>query len=220
MQPGRGRKLLTVGVCGLFMLSWPPAEWVFSRLLEFGYPVRPFHVPAGTEAIIVMGGGAAPPIYERPYALPDRDTVNHCAAAAWIHRQAAATPMLACEGSHGKKVFPSVMRELLMSAGVPEDLIWIEDRSRNTHENAMYGTAILRAHGVRQVVLITDAQSMPRAAACFRRFGVRVIPAATDFDELGFSLENVLPNSHAIRRNERTLHELLGLGLYRFRGWI
>jgi uncharacterized SAM-binding protein YcdF (DUF218 family) len=113
------------------------------------------------------------------------------------------------------------MRELLKRAGVPESSIWTEERSYSTHENAVYGSEILRQHGISQIALVVDAQSMPRAAACFRKQGIAVMPAPCEFHSFGPPLsEEFLPNWNAIRRNERTLHEIVGLGWYWLRGWI
>ena len=215
---GNRRAILTLGLLGLFLVSWPPAEWLFSRPLESPYPVRPFRTPTLPQAIVVLGGGPTPPRYDQPYPVADIDTVQHCAMAAWIHKQMQQVPILGCEGAHGNS--PSVMRELLRGGGIPDDLIWLEDRSQNTHENAVYGSAILKVHGIHQIALVTDAQSMRRAAACFRKQGITVMPAPCDFEELEFSADDLLPNWKAIRLNEHALHEALGLAWYSLRGWI
>jgi uncharacterized SAM-binding protein YcdF (DUF218 family) len=112
------------------------------------------------------------------------------------------------------------MRDLLRRAGVADDMIWTEAQSRSTHENAVYGARILRGHGWNRIALVVDGQSMPRAAACFRREGFDVTPAPVELRTWGPLSEELLPSWKAIRRNEITLHELLGLAWYRLRGWI
>jgi uncharacterized SAM-binding protein YcdF (DUF218 family) len=212
-------RLLSAGLLALFLLSWPPAEWLFSRPLEIWYPLRPFPANSHPEAIVVLGGTSSPPTYQRPFALADRDTFQNVSMAAWLHSRLPNVPILACEGSHRPYTYPSPMYEFLKNAGIPGDLLWLESSSRNTHENALYGAAILRAHGIAHITLVTDAQSMPRALACFRKLGFDVAAAPSDFSELDFG-EDLLPGWKAIERNERTLHELLGLAWYRVRGWI
>lgn len=211
-------RLLSAGLLGTFLLSWPPAEWLFSRPLEARYPFRPFQATSPPDAIVVLGGSSSPPTFGRPYALADRDTLINVSMAAWLHTRFPTLPVLACEGSH-PSTYASTMYAFLKDAGVPEDLIWLESRSHNTHENALYGAAILHAHAIHRIALVTDAQSMPRAAACFRNLGFAVLAAPSEFGTLD-SAEDLLPSSHAIQRNERTLHELLGLVWYRLRGWI
>lgn len=211
------RVLLGVAVFGLLLVSWPPAEWVLSRPLESRY--QPFRPAARPGAIVVLGGSISPPSPSRPYPLADADTFEHCAMAVWVYQQVGPVPVLASEGAQRFSAY-STMRELLKRAGIPDDLIWTDQRSRNTHENAVFGARILREHQIGDIALVTDAQSMPRAAACFRKAGLRVTPAPCEFGELEFKNRDLLPNWRAIRRSERTLHEVLGLGWYSLRGWV
>jgi uncharacterized SAM-binding protein YcdF (DUF218 family) len=61
---------------------------------------------------------------------------------------------------------------------------------------------------------------MRRAAACFRKLGIEVVPAPSRFDDLSATIDDWLLSWKAVRGNEETLHEALGLLLYRLRGWI
>ena len=216
----KGKYIAVAGVIGLFLLSWPPVDWLCSRPLEAEYPVRPFQAAAGIEAIVVLGSAVEPPLYERPYPLPDKDTFSRCEHAAWIYRQFGPRPVVVCEGRQTTTGRPGMMRELLRRAGVADQMIWVENESRSTHENASYGARILREHGLKRIALVVEAQSMRRAAACFRKEGIDVTPAPSEFRTLGALSEELLPHWRAVRRNETTLHELLGLVWYRLRGWI
>jgi len=178
--------------------------------------VRPFRPPAGLQAIVVLGSTVEPPHYERPYPVPDVETFRRCEHAAWIYRRWGPLPVLACEGRQRS----ALMRELLRRGGVPDDMIWLEDRSRSTHENATYGASILREHGIGRIALVVETESMPRASACFRKEGIDVTAAPSEFRTLGPWNEELLPSWQAIRRNEITTHEALGLLWYKLRGWI
>jgi uncharacterized SAM-binding protein YcdF (DUF218 family) len=112
------------------------------------------------------------------------------------------------------------MRGLLERAGVPETMIWTEDRSRSTHENAVFGAGVLRSHGVRRIALVVNARSMLRAAACFRKQGIDVVPAPCAFRDFGALSTELLPGWKAVRENEETLHETLGLAWYWAHRWI
>jgi uncharacterized SAM-binding protein YcdF (DUF218 family) len=112
------------------------------------------------------------------------------------------------------------MRELLRRGGVPEDRIWTEERSVDTHQNAMYAAEILRAHSIDRVALVVDARSMPRAAACLRKQGIQVTPAPSRFRRWEPLREELPLRWTAVKGNEDTLHEVLGLVWYRLRGWI
>src|SRR5690348_1632439 len=78
-----GAALAMVGVTGLFLLSWPVADWLFSRPLEIWYPIEPARFT--TQAIVVFSSAAEPPLPERPYSLPDEQTYRRCEYAAWVY---------------------------------------------------------------------------------------------------------------------------------------
>jgi uncharacterized SAM-binding protein YcdF (DUF218 family) len=210
---------------GFFLLAWPPIDWLVSRPLEIWYPVRPYP-PASADAIVVLSAGIDTPHYERPYYLPDQETHSRCLFAAWLHRNWKQVPVLACGGIHVRRSggaedgFAKAMRQELVEAGVPDSSIWMEDRSRTTYENALYGAEILRTHGVSRIALVVEAQSMLRAAACFRKQGIDVVPAPSDFRQWGPLSQEALLSWRSIRRNEIELHETLGLAWYKLHGWI
>src|SRR5947209_7607614 len=115
--------------------------------------------------------------------MSDHETYERCELAAWLHNNWHPLPVLACggRGNDRKQPYAATMGQLLRRAAVPDDMIWTEERSRSTHENAAFGAQILRQRGVNTVVLIVDATSMPRAAACFRKEGINVVPAPSRF---------------------------------------
>ena len=221
----RGKWLAIMGVAGIFVTSWPPAHWLFSRPLEGQYAVRPFKPESQLQAIVVLGESVQPPQFEEPYPLPGNGTYRRCEYAAWIYGRYGPLPILVSGGRVSQSGSPvsATMRELLLRTGIPDVMIWTEDRSRSTYENAVYSSETLRAHGVMHVALVVDATSMPRAAACFRKLGVDVVPAPLDFHTLGgwsSWQDDLLPNWRAVGRNEDVLHEILGLGWYRMLGRI
>jgi uncharacterized SAM-binding protein YcdF (DUF218 family) len=218
-----GKRLAITGVAGIFITSWPPADWLFSRPLEARYAVRPFEPESQLQAIVVLGESVQPPQFEEPYPLPGNGTYRRCEYAAWIYGRYGPLPVLVSGGrvSQAGPPISATMRELLLRKGIPDSMIWTENRSRSTYENAVYSSEILHAHGVRHVALVLDATSMPRAAACFRKLGVDIVPAPLDFHTLGWAWQDdLLPNWRAVRRNEDILHEILGLGWYRLQGRI
>ena len=81
----------------LFLASWPPADWLFSRPLEARYPIRPF-ASERVEAVVVLSASVEPAHHERPFALPGSGTVERCRYAAWIHQRLRNLRVLACGG--------------------------------------------------------------------------------------------------------------------------
>jgi uncharacterized SAM-binding protein YcdF (DUF218 family) len=215
VQNRRRRTLATIGICGLFCVSWPPVDWLLSRLLEARYAVRPFTPAPGLQALVVLSEGMEPAHFERPYPLASQNTFERCIYAAWIYRRYGPVPVLVSGGEGAL-----TMRDILLSNGIADGMVWIEERSGSTHENALYSAEILRQHRISRVALVVDATSMPRAAACFRKLGIAVVPAPSSFCQFGPMPQELLPSWRAIQQNEDTLHEMLGLLWYRLRGWI
>lgn len=221
-RAGLRKTLALTGVCGLFLVSWPPLDWLFSRPLEARYTIRPFAASPGLQALVVFSEQVEPPHFERPYSLASGDTYERCLYAAWIYRRYGPLPVVVSGGATGPG-FPAAaltMRDILTGNGVAANMVWTEEQSKTTHENALDSAVILRQHGISRVALVVDATSMPRATACLRKLGIEVSPAPSNFRQWGPLREEILPGWKAIRRNENTLHEMLGLIWYRVRGWI
>ena len=194
---------------GLAVMSWEPFSWLFSAPLEAPYTRRTDL--NGGQAIVILAGAVDRPGRYHPYPVLGKDSLQRCLEAAWLYRSGLRVPMLAT----GRDI-AGPMADFLASQGVPRQAIWIEDGSRNTHENAVFSTRILRVHRIQDVVLVTEAKAMLRAKRCFEKLGVAVIPSPTNYT----TVETLLPNSRAIVENSNTLHEFGGLVYYWMRGWI
>jgi uncharacterized SAM-binding protein YcdF (DUF218 family) len=222
MPRSRWKFLAAAGMAGIFLVSWPPTEWLISRPLAGRYEARPFAPASEIQAIVVFGESVQPPLFEEPYPLANENTYRRCEYAAWIYRRYGPLPILVSGGRTARSAPPvcDTMREVLRRDGIPESMLWTEDQSLSTHENAVDSAAILREHGMSRVALVVDATSMTRAAACLRKAGIVVLPAPTAFHDLGAWQDEILPGWRALRRNEDALHEAVGLLWYRIRGWI
>jgi uncharacterized SAM-binding protein YcdF (DUF218 family) len=115
------------------------------------------------------------------------------------------------------------MASLLEEWNIPSAAIRIETGSINTHENAIRSCQILAPLGIRQILLVTSAMHMPRAAAAFRKAGFQVTVAPADFRS-GWGepdyLSRWLPRAQYLVDTEDALHEWMGIGIYRLRGWM
>ena len=105
--------------------------------------------------------------------------------------------------------------EMAVVLGVsPADIILLES-PQDTQEEAIASKKIV---GDQPIILVTSASHMVRASALFRKAGVNVIPAPTDFrikkrDEL---LQ--FPSAQGLERSEAAFHEYIGLAWGRIRG--
>jgi len=85
-----------------------------------------------------------------------------------------------------------VLARQLESWGIARDRILIEDRARNTRENATYSQAIARARGYERVLILTSAFHMVRAAECFAAVGMPVDTLAVDYRDLYAMVSNLM----------------------------
>jgi len=87
---------------------------------------------------------------------------------------------------------------------------WVEDQSRNTHENAVLSAQILEREKVNRVVLVTSATHMRRAAAEFRAHGLDVVPAPVTVPAPGEGLlADWVPSVGGLRESYAALYELV-----------
>lgn len=223
LRPGHGwaRKLLRIGIGGMFLVAWPPVAWLSSSILEGWYsPALPDLNGAG--AIVVLSANVIPPSDDYPVSVPDWDTYERSRYAAWVHREIPSVPIVTTGGrsiDHTES-FAATMRDLLVELGVPGEQVLLEERSSSTYENAVGSTAMLRGRGIQKIVVVTQAYHMVRAEQCFRKLGMDVIPAPCGFQRPSLKFHNFLPAWQAVRSNERTLHEILGLLWYKAQGRV
>lgn len=103
------------------------------------------------------------------------------------------------------------MHAFLRDLGVPDEAIRLEERSRNTSQNAKFSAQWLQEQGVGRILLVTSALHMPRAVELFETQGLAVIPAATDHEVQERPLwQDWLPASSALDGSARAMKELIG----------
>jgi uncharacterized SAM-binding protein YcdF (DUF218 family) len=109
-----------------------------------------------------------------------------------------------------------VAKRTLETLGVGNDRIFVEDESRNTWENALYVGRLYRPD---RVVLVTSAYHMRRSIYCFKRNGIRCIPAPTDYksSRSRYNYRSYLPRMVALEGSHLAMKEWLGLAYYRIR---
>lgn len=93
--------------------------------------------------------------------------------------------------------------------------LWLEERSRNTRENARNSAALLRRKGIGEVLLVTDRAHMTRAMLCFRKQGIAVRPAPVE----RLPAPAWMPSAGALLLLPEIWYEWLGLLWYQLRGF-
>jgi len=123
--------------------------------------------PSPHDVAVVLGAAV------KPGGLASESLIRRVAHGVGLY-QAGRVPRLLMSGGVGRHppAEAHLMRDLAVAAGVPEEAISIEARSRDTLENAAFSREILERHGWRRVLVVTDAYHLPRALYTFRRLGV------------------------------------------------
>ena len=202
------------------------------KSLEWQY-FPPSEIP-NSDAIVVLGGATRS--ISPPRIIADmNEHGDRLLYAAKLYQQGKA-PLIILSGGRiqwfgGGESEASDMAEIPQIMGVPKEAIIEEPLSLNTYQNAIYTKKILEEQGIKQVILITSAFHMPRSVLIFRRQGIDIIPAPTDYlvseqklQEYDRSLESkvisFLPNTGSLDNTTRAIKEYIGTIVYRLRGWL
>ena len=219
----RGKALVTIAALGFVLVAVAPIGPAMLLALEERFP-RPAALPERIDGILVLGG-AVDPALSRYYG----ETVYGSAVARVLGGIALARrrpeAKLALVGGEGG-FFPIGLAEsratlgFVLSEGIPRERILLEERSRSTHENAVYAKETIRPVAGENWVLVTSAYHMPRAVAAFEAVGWRVIPYPVDYRidpatglRADFSLLDGLSATTLAGK------EWVGLAGYRLMGW-
>lgn len=152
--------LVTAGAC-LFLSSLEGGR-TLQRFIE----VRPEPIRRGdvrtAQAIAVLGGGG----HER------------VDLGASLHLATGLPILLVGKGRGVEGVTPEADRmAAALRTGYGIEPRWMEERSRNTYENAQYAWCTVAPLGIRRVVLVTGALHMRRARSEFLAAGFQVVAA-------------------------------------------
>ena len=178
-----GRRLISVGFLMFLLIGVFPVHYLALRPLEARFPALP-SVDA-VAGVIVLGGGETPEesaVWNVPQVTEAGD--RFLMALALAHQYPEAKVLFT--GGSGKlrgSAMPEahVARDLLLGAGLNPERLLLEDRSRNTAENAELSLAI-RPEGEGAWLLVTSAFHMPRAVGSFCQAGwTEIVPWPTDF---------------------------------------
>ena len=207
--PRFGRALAIAGVSTLLVLSIPAVSVLLQRSVDTSPPLDLKRAETA-QAIVILGGGIRRNAAEYGGDTLGRLTLERVRYGAVVARR-TGLPVLVSGGS----VFGGTLEATLMRDSLEREfnvaVRWSEERSRDTHENAVRSAEILRAAGIDRVVLVAHAFDMPRATAEFAAQGIATIRAPTGIPprELDEPLMFV-PSLAGLTGSYYALYEILG----------
>lgn len=210
-----GKGLLAAGIVWTWAFGSNFGTWVLGMPLERDYEPRDAAEYPVADAIADFGGGVGRGTGDMKCAelFPAADRA-YFAAELW---KAGKAPVVIPSG----ELVEGADSRFMMDLGVPEKAIVIEDKARNTEENAKR-VAELLGDGKR-VLVVTSAWHMKRSMQMMAKYAPRIeaIPAPCDFIAKrycgkGFRLSMLKPNPDAFSANAILFHEWIGYWGYRW----
>ncbi len=215
-----GQGLAVGAVLGLVVLGISPAGNMLIFPLEERFPQWKPGGPA-PDGVVVLGGAVSPDVsFERgqPALNEAAERMTVVAKLARDHPKAR----IAFTGGNGR-LFDGAseahfVADLFESFGIARDRLILEDRARNTLENAVFTKRLVQPKPAERWLLVTSAHHMPRSIGIFRQAGFPVEAYPVDFRTRGpADLKGPFGSIAAgLARTDAAMHEWAGL----LAGWL
>ncbi|WP_035560341.1 YdcF family protein [Hymenobacter sp. IS2118] len=225
-QPRRKQQWLVAALVA-FLLSTNTALVNEALLAWERPPVALAELPKQSDAAVLLtgitGGNKSP--HDRVYLGPGADRFTH---ALWLYRAGRVRRIIISGGSgalaHQGPTEAAELATLLRLAGVPACDLLLEEKSRNTRENALFTKQLLAKYpDIKSLVLITSAFHQRRAMGCFEKVGLRPVAFPAGFRSSDRRLTPaawLLPSPGAMQEFSVLVHEVAGWLTYRLLGYL
>jgi uncharacterized SAM-binding protein YcdF (DUF218 family) len=215
-----GRGLALTAILILAAAATLPLGVLLISPLENRFPQPPPDLPP-PEGIIVLGGAINDPASAaRAQTIFDEGGERLTEAVVLAKRypqarvvytsgSATFTPTTSAEALQARK--------LMSQMGIAPDRVTIEDKSRNTDENARFTAAIVHPESSQHWLIVTSAFHIPRAMGVFEKAGFHPIAYPVAFRTLGrwpSDLRLRFDPTRNLRNFDIAVHEWIGLVAY------
>ncbi|MBZ9756581.1 YdcF family protein [Mesorhizobium sp. ESP6-5] len=224
---GRRRLAVSGGVLAFLILAlsaWTSLGAIMLNLLEERFPRPP--LPEKVDGIVVLGGGfeGAINLVRGGYELNSSgDRMVETAILARRFPQAKVV----VSGGNGSLFFDGegdadTAPRLLEALDVQADRLLLEDKSRNTYENAVFSRELVKPKPGETWLLVTSAFHMPRAKALFDKAGFPTVQWPVDYrtsgrEGIGLFRDNA---ADSLQNTTVAVREWIGLFAYWLSGRI
>lgn len=211
-----GTTLLAVSVLLVLIAGLSPLGLFALAALEDRFPQPRLDKPVA--GIIMLGGAVDTHITgTRGQPALNEGAERVTTTAALARRFPAARILLSGGGNHvltdQSLTESAVARDVLVGLGVEAARIEMEERSRDTCENAEFSRQAAAPKDGDTWLLVTSASHMPRAMACFRAADFEVTPYPVDYrtrvPQYSYRLADTVANG--LEASDLATHEWLGL---------
>ncbi len=209
----------------LATIALSPLGLVMLAQLENRFP-RPETLPDRVAGIVVLGGAVDTRVGRTRGVDELNEAADRMTEAMVLARRYPEARVLFTGGVAAilEEDIPEtdMARDFFESLGLEPDRLILEDRARNTAENAVYSREIASPQPGETWLLVTSAFHMPRSVGCFRAAGFDVVPYPVDYrTPAGAAIWR--PSTFVTRNIEKvqlSAREGLGLAAYWWTGRI
>jgi uncharacterized SAM-binding protein YcdF (DUF218 family) len=215
-----GRALALTAILLLAAAATLPIGVLLIAPLEDRFPLPPPDLPP-PEGIIVLGGAINYVVSTaRQETIFDEggERLTEAVILAKRYPQARVVYTSGSSSFTGETSTEALeARKLMSQMGIAAERVTIEDKSRNTDENARFTAAIVRPQPSQRWIIATSAFHMPRAMGVFGKAGFHPIAYPVAFRTLGRwpdDLRLTFDPTRNLRVFEFAVHEWIGLAAY------
>lgn len=214
-----GRRLAVASLLLLAVLGFSPIGNALIIPLEQRFPSwdAARGAPAG---IVVLGGAISPDISAERDAVALNEAAERVTIVAELARRYPDARIVFSGGTgaliYSEGIEAEFARRLFESFGIARERILLEQRSRNTVENALFSKDIAQPKAGERWLLVTSAYHLPRAVGVFRKAGFAVEAYPVDWRTRGTQdvLRPFFTLGDGLRRTDTAAREWVGLVVY------
>ncbi len=214
-----GRQFAVASIVLLAVFGLSPLANVLILPLEQRFP--PWDTDRGApHGIVILGGSFDTVVSGARGEIALTDAAERLTVVADLARRYPAARIVFAGGS-GQLVFQGANESdlalrLFQSFGIAADRITLENRSRDTTENARFSKALALPQPGERWLLVTSAYHMPRAVGIFRKEGFAVEAYPVDWRTRGWSdiARPFATLGEGLRRSDIAVREWVGLLVY------
>jgi uncharacterized SAM-binding protein YcdF (DUF218 family) len=218
-----GRRLAVTALILIAIAGLSPLGNALILPLEERFP--PWDSSHGAPTGIISLGGALDTVVSEPRGeVALNEAAERMTAVAELARRYPDAHIVFSGGS-GRIIYngvteASLAARLFESFGIARERTTLEDKSRDTDENARFTKELVQPKPGERWLLVTSAHHMPRAIGAFRAAGFSVEAFPVDYRTRG-AVDLLRPFSNVgdgLRRTDTAAREWVGLAAYRLTG--
>ena len=214
-----GRRLAVTALVLIAIAGLSPLGNALILPLEERFP--PWDTARGApDGIISLGGAFDTVVSPARHEIALNEAAERLTVMAELARRFPSARIVFSGGSgrlvYGGATEAELAVQLFESFGIAKERIVLEDKSRDTDENARFTKELLQPKPGERWLLVTSAHHMPRSVGVFRAAGFPVEPYPVDYRTRG-AIDLTRPFASlgdGLRRTDTAMREWVGLFVY------